>query len=97
VYNGRGCCYFTRGFYAKGDSTMKNYLGNRYWENEKPVVVNTGKNILRFYKNAGKLQISKQDWNIGGVRIAMGEIVTLDITALKRTPEGLEIIKQILE
>ena len=53
----------------------------RYWEEEQPAVVTTGRNVLRFYREAGRLQVAKPDWQ-AGTETRMGKAVTLDLAAL---------------
>ena len=33
-------------------------MSNKYWVSETPIEVTTSKNVLRFFKEAGKLQVS---------------------------------------
>ncbi|MDR0453611.1 MAG: hypothetical protein LBH05_02215 [Deferribacteraceae bacterium] len=73
---------------------MKNSTG--YLETETPTEADTGKNILRYFKNAGKLQISQPNWKDKDGSEKRGKTVTLDIAALKGNPAALDIIKQIV-
>lgn len=34
----------------------------KYWETETPITADTGKNILRYFDGAGKLQASMPNW-----------------------------------
>ena len=74
---------------------MKNTTSNKYWENEKPIEADTGKNTMRYFKEAGKLQISGANWQNDKGETIRGKTVTLDITALKGSSEAMSIIKQI--
>ena len=67
----------------------------RYWENEQPVTVDTGRNIIRFFKTAEKLQVSLPYWKDSNGQEKPGRTVTLDIGALRGSPEALKIIRQI--
>jgi len=67
----------------------------KYWENEQPTIVNTGRNILKYFKESGKLQICQPNWADDKGQEKQGKTVTLDIAALHNTPEAMEIIKQI--
>ena len=68
-----------------------------YWENEQPTTIDTGKNILRYFKEAGKLQVSQPNWINKENEEKPGKTVTVDLKALKETPEALKLIKQIIE
>ena len=70
---------------------------NKYWENEKPVEVTTSKNVLRFFKEAGKLQISNPSWTNAAGEVKQGKTVTLDLSALSETPEGRSFIAALLK
>ena len=37
-----------------------------YWQTETPVVAASAKNVLRWYSQAGRLQVSLPDWEDGG-------------------------------
>ena len=74
---------------------MKNSAN--YWETERPLEADTGRNVLRYFKEAGKLQISQPNWKDKDGQEKHGKTVTLDVTALKGSPEALDIIKQIVK
>ena len=67
-----------------------------YWEQEQPKVVDTGKNILRYFPQAGKLQVCQPNWTDGTGQEKQGKTVTLDIQALTEMPEAVDILKEIL-
>jgi len=67
----------------------------RYWEDTQPLVVDTKRNILRYYEGACKLQVSMPNWTDDKEQERQGKTVTLDVTALRECPEAMEIIKQI--
>lgn len=68
----------------------------KYWEDEDPVEVNTGRNIIRWYRGAERLQICGQNWLDGDGNEQRGKTVTLNIAAVRTTPEALDIFKQII-
>lgn len=39
---------------------------SRFWETEKPVVLDTGANVLRYYQKAGFLMVHKPDYEKDG-------------------------------
>jgi hypothetical protein len=67
----------------------------KYWECEVPTVADTGKNILRYFKDAGKLQVSMPNWTDANGETKPGKAVTLDLAALRATPEALEMFRVI--
>lgn len=67
---------------------------NRYWEAEKPPEAATAKNKLRWYREAGKCAISTPDWEDSNGEMKQGKTVTLDLAALKNSPEALRLIEQ---
>ena len=71
-------------------------MKNNYWENETPVEVDTGKNILKYFKQAGKLQISMPYWEDDAGERRQGKTVTLDLTALRGSAAGLEVVRGIM-
>ncbi|HHY33342.1 MAG TPA: hypothetical protein GX515_10110 [Firmicutes bacterium] len=68
---------------------------NRYWENEKPIVAASGKNVLRWFPKAGRLQVSLPDWEDGEGRTRPGKTVTLDVEAMRES-EDAETARAIL-
>jgi len=54
----------------------------KYWETEKPTVIDTGKNIFRYFEKAGKIQISMPDWTNADGESKPGKTVAVDIAAL---------------
>ena len=70
---------------------------NKYWESEPDIKIDTGKNFIKFWRNAGKLQfqmpkyIDKKD----GME-KPGKLVTVDIDALRETDGAVQQLKNIL-
>lgn len=69
---------------------------SRFWETEKPVVLDTGANVLRHYQKAGFLMVHKPDYEKGD-QILPGKGVGLNLEALRDSPQELEYLLQILE
>ena len=55
---------------------------NKYWETETPIEVDTGKNILKYYPEAGRLQVCMPNWTDGAGEAKQGKTVTLNLVAL---------------
>lgn len=69
---------------------------SRFWETEKPVVLDTGANVLRYYQKAGFLMVHKPDYEKDGQTFS-GKGVGLNLEALRDSPQELEHLLQILE
>ena len=68
---------------------------SRFWETEKPVVLDTGANVLRHYQKAGFLMVHKPDYEKGD-QILPGKCVGLNLEALRDSPHEQEYLLQIL-
>lgn len=67
-----------------------------YWEQEHPLVVDTGKNVLEYYAKARRLAVCKPDWTdrqTGAPK--RGKTVVLDLNAVKESPAATELIRTI--
>jgi len=69
----------------------------KYWDNEVPTEADTGKNIFRYFDEAGKLQISMPFWTNGYGEQKPGKTVAVDIAALVETPGAMEMLRQIID
>ncbi len=58
-------------------------MARRYWEEEAPEVITSEKNVLRYYRNAGKLQVARPDWTDKDGTVKQGKAVALDLEALE--------------
>jgi len=65
------------------------YYGDRYWEREAPTEVFTGRFALTFYKEAGKLQVSR-------LYVDGGKTVTLDAEEMQLNPAAVDVLKGFL-
>ncbi len=54
-----------------------------YWEKETPETVASEKNVLRYYRQAGRLQVGRPSWTDKDGKEKHGKTVTLDIEALE--------------
>jgi hypothetical protein len=68
----------------------------KYWEAEQPITVDTGKNVLRLFEKAGKLQVSMPYWTGADGETKNGKTVTLDIEAIESTPDAIGILQRII-
>lgn len=100
----------------KGVNTMGKYRAEsakdavkadaRYWLYEEAETYTTGKNALRLYKDAGKLQIAlpdytkaRRDYTTGKLieTVLPGKLSALDLEALREDPETLDWLIGILQ
>ena len=71
---------------------------NKYWLQETPLICETTKNTLRWFSEAGRLQISAAPWEdktTGEQR--PGKMVSLNVTALAGNAEAVRILTEVLE
>ena len=67
----------------------------KYWERPADHEIDTGRNILRYFSEAGRLQICMPRWtNKDGIE-KQGKTVALNLDALRKTPEAVELFKKI--
>ena len=80
----------------------------RYWLYEDPVVYETGKNAIRYYKQAGKIQIATCDYIVATRVYGLdreevreerkpGKLAALDLAALEEDPDTLKWRIEILQ
>jgi hypothetical protein len=55
---------------------------NEYWKNETPQIADTGRNVFRYFRDAGKLQISTPYWKDKDGAEKPEKTVTVDILTL---------------
>lgn len=55
---------------------------SRYWENETPETITTNKNVLQYYRQAGKLSIARLPWQDQDGKERQGKTVCFDVEAL---------------
>lgn len=68
-----------------------------FWEDEKPKVIISARNTFRYYPKAQKLAVclpDYQDRKTGETKI--GKTTVVDLDALKRAPQALDGLIQIL-
>jgi hypothetical protein len=66
-----------------------------YWLNIPDCEINTGQNIFRYWKAAKRLKIGIPYTDKNGIPTSK-QNVTLNLDTLKKTPEAVELLKQIL-
>lgn len=72
------------------------YFGEPYWERETPREIRTGNLVLRYYREAGKLQVSVRCRNYLTGDEWRGTTVTLDQDDLQANPEALRLLLDVL-
>ena len=68
---------------------------NKYYENAPDIEINTGKNFIRFWREAGKLQFQMPKYEKDGIE-RHGKLVAVDINALRETDGAIDQLKSIL-
>lgn len=67
-----------------------------YWTEETPTIIDTGANVLRYYPQAGKLQVSLPDWLNKEGDSCQGKTVAVDVEALQTSTTAMALLAQIL-
>lgn len=67
-----------------------------YWTEETPTIIDTGANVLRYYPQAGKLQVSLPDWLNKEGDACQGKTVAVDVEALQASTTAMALLAQIL-
>lgn len=76
----------------KGDSPM-----DHFWDVETPVIVNTSKNVIRYFPEARMLSISKPDWKEKkSGETKQGKTVLLDLEAVAKNPAAVTLLTRVL-
>ena len=95
----------TDGFYFDTPST-ESRTGKKYWLYEEPEIVETGKNVIRYYREAGKIQFAMPDyidaykdtWTGNLIeKKKPGKLSALDLAALADNPEALDWLISIFQ
>lgn len=69
-----------------------------FWETEKPELMDTGRNVLRYYPEAQRLVIHLPDWeNYKTGKTCPGKGVGLNLYALAESPDICERVIEILQ
>jgi len=68
----------------------------KYWDNPPDKMIDTGKNILKYYGSAGKLQISMPTWTDKEGNEKQGKTLSLNLDALRETDGAVELLQNIL-
>lgn len=69
----------------------------KYWNDKPDFEIDTDKNVLSYYKSAGKLQVSMPSWEDKDGQLKPGKTVTVDLQAIAETPEAVELIRIIVD
>ena len=91
-------------YYSAADNTPQK-ADRRYWLYEEPVKYDTGKNCIRYYPKAGKLQIALCDYvtatkdRSGNIteETKPGRLAALDLDALEDDQATLKWLLSILQ
>ena len=68
-----------------------------FWETEKPMSVDTGKNIIEYFPGAKSLSVSKPNWTDKKTgEVKRGKTVLLDLVAVANSPEAVKLLTRVL-
>ena len=66
------------------------------WDTEKPVTVNTGKNIIEYFREGRKLSVCKPNWIDKDENEKRGKTVILDLDAVASTSAAIKLLETVL-
>lgn len=67
------------------------------WDIEKPVAVNTGKNIVEYFREGRKMSVCKPNWTDKDGNEKRGKTVILDLDAVASTPAAVKLLENVLK
>ena len=68
-----------------------------FWESEKPISVDTGRNCLEYFPTAKSLSVSKPNWTDKKTgESKRGKTVLLDLEAVSKNPDAVALLTRIL-
>ena len=68
----------------------------KYYYDEPDSQIDTGKNLLRYYRGAARLQVQMPKWTNADGEEKPGKTVALNLDALRETPGAVEFLQKIL-
>lgn len=68
-----------------------------FWEEEKPLTADTGKNVIEFFPASKKLSVSKPNWTDKNGDTKKGKTVIVDLEAVAATPDAVSILEQAVK
>lgn len=69
----------------------------KYWENEKPETAQSERNIINYYRKAGKIQIAGLFLDKNSNEFKQGKTSTLDIDDASEHPEILDLLQLFID
>ena len=67
-----------------------------YWNDEKPVVANTGRNRLELYPKSMHLNVGRPNWTDKGGIEHHGKTIDLDLEAVCIDPAARKILREVV-
>jgi len=71
-------------------------MKNNYWDSPADREVDTGKNILRYWREQRRLQISMPYWTDSNGTQKPGKTVTLNLDSLREADGGTALLESIV-
>ncbi len=72
-------------------------MSSKYWLDEKPEEIQTSRNILRWFKRAGKLQVAGLYKDPETQELKQGKTSTLDSEDLALNPRTLDLLQEFID
>ncbi|HBF36539.1 MAG TPA: hypothetical protein DDW50_04380 [Firmicutes bacterium] len=72
-------------------------MSGKYWETETPQTIKTGRNFLKYFKGAGRLQVAAlyKDQTTGEIK--QGKTAVLDMEDLALHPQSLDLLQSFID
>jgi len=70
-------------------------MNKKYWETAPTAEISTGKNVLRWYSEVGRLQVSMPDWADEDGNTKKGKTVAINLDALREADGGIEFLQKV--
>lgn len=72
---------------------------SKFWLEEAPIIAKSDKNVVRYYRNARMLNVSKPDWTTKDGKELPGKTITLNIGAFKEKDphELINILNDVID
>lgn len=68
-----------------------------FWESEKSISADTGKNIIEYFPGAKSLSISKPNWTDKKTgEVKRGKTVLLDLDAVSKNTDAVTLLTRVL-
>ena len=70
--------------------------GDAYWDRERPTEAEAGSTLIRYFRQAGKVQFHRTFTASSGER-RTAAVVTIDVEALALSAQAVQLLRQALD